>query len=169
MIEQSGHAAYLTTARAKQALDIATPMIQALFDSNMTSQNFVHVVILNPRGSIAAERSFGKAEPEKGPEFEERCRKIARSKAQIHFREGLPSRLVQTRRPHALLCGDTVHGGSFDHEGLIVAASGVQGYYDETISGIVAAVAWGLCQQAQEKFMADRGSAYMYERPVPIA
>ena len=90
------------------------------------------------------------------------CVEIARSKGQIHFRTGRPSAEIQARRPGSLTVGDTVHGGSAEHEGIIVAASGVQGFYDESIAAIVAAILWGLCREAQTAHMEskDRGSHY---------
>lgn len=87
---------------------------------------------------------------------------IARSKAQLHHRTGLPSALVQARRPHHLLVGDTIHGGSAEHEGLIAAASGIQGHFDEAIAGIIASLFWGLCKHAQDQFMKDTGGTDHY-------
>ena len=61
-----------------------------------------------------------------------------------------------------MIVGDTIHGGSAAYEGIVVAASGVQGYFDEAISGMVAAILWGLCMDAQAAYMgkADRKTFY---------
>ena len=132
----------------------------------ITSRLFIHVVIPElVYGNVLAERSIGRDDE---PDYEDSCREIARSKARIHVREGMPSRAVHDRRAASLAVGDTVHGGSFAHEDVVVAASGVQGHFDETVSGMVAAILWGLIKQAQESFMASRGDEYMYRKPVPI-
>ena len=90
---------------------------------------------------------------------------VARGKARLHFRTGKPSLEVQSRRPHILEVGDTIWGGSADHEGLIVAASGVQSCYDEAICAIVAAILWGLCVDAQTKHLAKPDKTPLYKQP----
>jgi hypothetical protein len=131
----------------------------------VTSRKLIHVVILGPDGEVAHEESVG-PDVREGDEFLKACQEIARSKARLHFREGRKSREIQERCPHLLRVGDTVHGGSADYEGLIVAASGVQGHFDETIAALVASICWGLCKDAQEAFMKARGKQHRYEEPV---
>ena len=160
---------FLTEPLAGRALNIAEPLILSMFNSREMGckRGFVHVVILDALGNIAAERTIGQA-PE-GAEFEEQCARIARSKAQIHFRTGIPSRMVHERRPHALLVGDTHFGGSYDHDGLIAAASGVQSYFDETIAATVAAITWGLCKDMQERYLnGDHEDELFYDRQDPM-
>jgi hypothetical protein len=150
---------YLTPPRAQRAIELAEPTILKMMQT-VTNSKIVHLVVMGIEGEILFERSVG-------PDIETDkrlavCIEIARSKAQLHFRTGRPSAEIQARRPGSLTVGDTVHGGSAEHEGIIVGASGVQGFYDESIAAIVAAILWGLCREAQTAHMesANRGSHY---------
>jgi len=153
-------AVYLTVARAKQAVELAEPTILQMMQT-VANQKAVHVVVVGLEGGILFEKSVG-PEAAAGGERLATCVEIARGKARIHFRTGRPSAEVHARRPHALEIGDTIHGGSAEHEGIIVAASGVQGFYDESISAIVAAILWGLCKDAHTTYMAtaEKGPHY---------
>jgi hypothetical protein len=156
-------AVYLTKARAQRALELAEPSIVALMQS-VTSKKAVHVIILGVDGTIIHEQNIG-PDAEADKQRLVTSTEVARSKAQIHFRTGRPSAEVQSRRPHSLLVGDTIWGGSADHEGIIVACSGVQGFYDETICGIVASILWGLCVDAQSAHMGKPDKTSHYKNP----
>ncbi len=156
-------AVYLTKARAQRAIELAEPSIFALMQS-VTNKKAVHIVILGIDGSIVYEQNVG-PDVETEKQLLAICTEIARSKAQIHFRTGRPSAEVQARRAHALQVGDTIWGGSAEHEGIIVAASGVQGFYDEAICGIVASILWGLCVDAQSGHMGKPDKTTHYKNP----
>jgi hypothetical protein len=65
--------------------------------------------------------------------------KVARSKALVSWRTGLPSSEVQRREPFAFAEGDTFWGGStVTPSGMIVTFSGVQACHDEAISEVMA-------------------------------
>jgi len=154
-------AVYLTAARAKQAVELATPAILKLMESGLTHNKWIRIVVLGVEGQIIYEGNVGPDAGTAGKWLEESTL-FARGKAAIHFRTGKPSIEAQARRPNALIVGDTIHGGSASYEGVIVAASWVQGYFDEAIAGTVAAILWGLCMDAQAKYMgkADRKTFY---------
>jgi hypothetical protein len=155
-------AVYLNKSRARHAIELAEPTILKMMQT-VTNHKALHIVIVGVDGQILHEQSVG---PDVGREPDPQrmagCVEIARSKAQIHFRTGRPSAEIQARRPGSLLVGDTVYGGSAEHEGIIVAVSGVQGFYDESIAGTVASILWGLCMEAQTAHMArkDKGTHY---------
>jgi hypothetical protein len=155
-------AIYLTKARAEQAIALAEPTIFQLMQT-LTNHKAMHIVILGVEGEILHEQSVG-------PNVEADQKRlvgsaaIARSKARIHFRTGRSAAEVQARRPHALLVGDTVWGGSASHEGIIVAASGIQGYFDESVSAMVSAILWGLCVHAQAAHMGRSDKTAFYDR-----
>lgn len=157
-------AVYLTKARAQQAVALAEPSIFKLFET-VANNKHVHLVILAADGSILHEADIG-SDGGKDPDRVNRTTNISRAKAQIHFRTGRPSAEIQARRPGALLVGDTIWGGSAEHEGIIVAASGIQGYFDETICGMVAAILWGLCVDAQTALMARTDKTPIYKAPL---
>jgi hypothetical protein len=151
---------YLTKARAELAVSLAEPTICRLFDT-VAKPKHVHLVILAGDGSILLETDLG-PDAGKEPGRVAHTTAISRGKAQLHFRTGRPSLEVQARKPHVLQVGDTIYGGSADHEGIIVAASGVQSCFDETISAIVAAILWGLCSDAQSQHMAKSDKTPLY-------
>ena len=93
------------------------------------------------------------------------CTEVARGKARIHYRTGRPSLEIQARRPNLLLVGDTVWGGSAEHEGVIAAASGVQSSFDEAIAAMVAAILWALCCEAQIAHLASPNKKPIYQGP----
>jgi hypothetical protein len=157
-------AVYLNKARAEQAIASALPTILHLMQT-VVNRKALHIVILGVDGNILYEQSVG-PDVEADRQRLATCTEIARSKAQIHFRTGRPAGEIQSRRPHALLVGDTIWGGGASYEGIIVAASGVQGYFDETISGIVAAILWGLCVHAQAAHMAKADKPSIYQNPI---
>jgi hypothetical protein len=154
---------YLTKARAVQAVELAQPTIFKLLQT-VTNHKALHIVILGVDGAILHEESVG-PDVQADQKRLAGCIKIARSKAQIHFRTGLPSAVIQARQPHALLIGDTIWGGSVSHEGIIVGASGVQSYFDESIATMVAAILWGLCAHAQAAHMAKTDKPVFYANP----
>jgi hypothetical protein len=154
---------YLTKARAEQSVTLAEPTINKLFDT-VANNKHVHLVVLAADGTILLETDLG-PDAGKDPARIAHTTAISRGKAQLHFRTGRPSLEVQARQPHVLQVGDTIYGGSADHEGIIVAASGVQSCFDETISAIVAAILWGLCSEAQSQHMSKADKSPIYKAP----
>ena len=156
-------AVYLTAARAQQALQLAEPTILHMMQT-VTNKKALHIVILGLDGEVLHEADLG---PDVANDRERlaQCTDVARGKARIHFRTGRPSLEIQARRPHALIVGDTIWGGSASHEGLIVAASGVQSSFDEAISAMVAAILWALCVEAQIAHLASPAKTPIYKAP----
>lgn len=153
---------YAIAELAEQAVALALPTIEVLMESH-TSRKLMDIVMLGPNGEIILDRCIGPdaAKPEFA-ELRQAFAEIARSKAAIHYRTGRPSREVHDRAPHLLLVGDTVYGGSASYEGLIVAGSGVQDYFDETIAAILAATFWGLIKERQARYRDHHPGQPMY-------
>jgi hypothetical protein len=154
---------FLGKQLAERAVTLVTPTVIEIVNS-LGDRPFVHIVVLDANGIAIYDDSIGTA-PE-GPAFEAIVGDIARSKADIHFRTGRPSRVIRERAPHMLIVGDTVHGGSAAYEGLIAAASGVQAHLDEMIAGLVSAACWGLCKDEHEKFLTEHTDIAMYDTPI---
>jgi hypothetical protein len=164
LIEMDQRPAFLTESLAAETLEIAErAFILPFFNFGGAKRPFIHIVILGKDGEIIAERSYGHAR--EGQQFEDQCKQIARSKAKIHYRTGRPSAEVHRRAPHLLLVGDTVYGGSAEHEGLYVGASGIQDYFDEALAASVAAFCWARCREAWEAFNDEKGGQYLYPEP----
>ena len=157
-------AVYLTKARAQQAFALAEPTILKMMQT-VTNKKAMHIVALALDGSVLHEASIG-------PDVEAdavrlaTCKDVAKAKAQIHYRNGRPSLEIQARRPHTLVVGDTIWGGSGSYEGVIVAASGVQSCYDESISAMIAAILWSLCCDAQVAHLARTDKTPIYKQSI---
>ena len=63
---------------------------------------------------------------------------FARAKARVSWRTGRDSHDVLTPAPHRLEPGDTLLWGSVCVDGIVVAVSGMQPWYDEALAGMVA-------------------------------
>ena len=95
---------------------------------------------------ILAEYSIG--DPKK---WEWDFKAIARSKAYQTRKYGMPNQLVVERMPWLLHGTDFPFWGSAYRDGLVVAASGVQPWYDQMLSEMVASAAAALCINEMRK------------------
>ncbi len=140
----------LNRIMAKQAIDLVLPSILAAIESGkLGNYSGFHVVIVNPlcqwsehtdiQWSILYEYSHGDPEHWKY-EFQ----KIARSKAEISWRTGLSTRVIQLTAPHLLIEGDTIYYGSVVIDGIVVAVSGFKQEIDELFAGMIALACKGL-------------------------
>lgn len=146
----------LTKELAERAVGLVIPTIKSCIEYAVFKRSDLHIVVLDPtipfaiaQGGSAIELpviyewSYGDLS-----KWEHPYHLIARSKAMISWRTGLPTHQVQQRMPYLLMGGprgDTVYWGSAVLEGIIVAASGVQPWFDEMISYQVAAACRALC------------------------
>ncbi|MCH7529921.1 hypothetical protein IIB50_02275 [Patescibacteria group bacterium] len=138
---------YLLTADvAKQAVEMVEPIIYTAMGCKLFKRDHLHIVVMDPaampinrnrvtfKSAILYEVSLGNTE-----NWEHDYAKIARSKAQISWWTKLPTHIVQETMPYILTGVDTKHYGSVVLDGIVVAASGVQPWYDECVSHMVAA------------------------------
>jgi hypothetical protein len=136
---------------AARAVDMALPMIRAAIENRSAGESgFFYLVVMRP-GSSPGSSSFEEAilyEHAVGDRdnWDADYRGFALAKARIAWRTGLDSHIVQEQRPHLLEAGDTVLWGSVAMDGIVVAASGADAWYDEAFAGAVA-----LCLRAQAK------------------
>nr|WP_314627165.1 hypothetical protein [uncultured Noviherbaspirillum sp.] len=136
---------------AARAVDMALPMIRAAIENRSAGESgFFYLVVMRP-GSSPASSSFEDAilyEQAVGERdrWDADYRGFALAKARIAWRTGLDSHVVQEQRPYLLEDGDTVLWGSVAMDGIVVAASGADAWYDEAFAGAVA-----LCLRAQAK------------------
>lgn len=136
---------------AERAVDMALPMIRTAIDDRRAGDSgFFYLVVMKP-GSSPASSSFEDAilyEHAVGDRerWDADYRGFALAKARIAWRTGLDSHIVQSQRPYLLEAGDTVLWGSVALDGIVVAASGADPWYDEAFAGAVA-----LCLRAQAK------------------
>ncbi len=153
----------LTKEIAKEAIDLATPLILGLMDGDVTNRDDLHVVVAvnddtpSPNEyELMAERSFG--EPYR---WDHNYADIARGKTMITARTGLTSRQVQLMQPELLVDGDVMFWGNTLLGNIIVSCSGVQPWFDEAISNTIAWLCRALIQERMEALKADaEGDTY---------
>lgn len=134
----------VTAALAREAI----ACVRALFERAVATEAFgeshaAHVVVMRPgstpheasfESSILYEESFGDV-----PHWDVDYAMYARAKAQLAWTARRDSQCVRDDAPHLLREGDTVLGGAIHRDGLTVAVSGMQAWFDEALAASVAA------------------------------
>jgi hypothetical protein len=130
---------------------MALPMIRTAIENRSAGESgFFYLVVMKP-GSSPANTGFDDAilyEHAVGDRerWDADYRGFALAKARIAWRTGMDSHIVQEQRPYLLEAGDTVLWGSVALDGIVVAASGADAWWDEAFAGAVA-----LCLRAEAK------------------
>ncbi len=134
---------FLTAKLAQEAVGTVLPAITELMNFR-AKRAHMHIVILDPtkkpwnstfEEAIVYEYQIGNPE-----EWEYDYKNVARSKAEQSFRTGLPNGIMHLHAPVLIESGDTKWTSSYvdSISGMIVACSGVQGYFDYLVGGWVA-------------------------------
>lgn len=147
-----------------EAVDAVTPVFKEYFRKEMIKRDELWVVVVNPVLPYGSVSSFEQAIMfEKGIGYPDpKYREVARSKAKISWRTGLPSHVVQQQAPYLLTDGDTKWGGStVTPEGLIVACSGVEWYMDQLMAEMIAATIKALSIGEMLKIMEDKSITFL--------
>lgn len=140
---------------AKVAIEVLTPSIKKLL-SEKAKREDMHIVVMNPtlkpwecsfEEAILYEHSMTDKKTWANP-FDE----IAREKAQQAWRDGRSNKHKHLYSPATLKSGDCAYYGSFDYEGVIVASSGVEPWFDVLVSGWVALTIQQLAQAEYSTF-----------------
>jgi hypothetical protein len=128
---------------AEKAVGLALPMIhEAMKLKEVGESGFLYIVVMDPlRGpsnstfeeAILYEHAVGDRS-----KWDADYAGFARAKARVVWRTGMDSHLVQELRPYLLEAGDTVLWGSAIVDGITVAVSGANPWYDEAFAGTVA-------------------------------
>lgn len=130
---------------ARRAIALALPMLQAsLDDKGVGESHCMHIVIMDPckpYGSCAFEPAIlhEHSLPSRD-RWDADYAHYAREKARITWRTGIDSGQLMDRAPHLLGTGDTVLAGAIVLDGIVVAASGANGWYDEAFSRCIASL-----------------------------
>lgn len=137
---------------ARQAVELCLPTITAAIDSRMIgASGFLYIVILKPEASPATS-SFADAilyEHAIGDpaDWDADYGAFARAKAELSWRTGLSTRVVQQSYPHLLAVGDSMLWGGIVVDRLTVAVSGADPWYDEAIAGSIAYFLFALAKK----------------------
>ena len=141
----------------EQVFDLIQPAIDKLL-SSMAKRQHMHIVVMDPQkkpwegtfeDAILAEFQIGNS-----TEWQHDYRMIARAKAAIAWREQCSNIVPRLIGPAVLRPGDTIHYGSFVYEGMVVAASGVEPYFDMLVAGWFALAYQQVCQHYITKHLA---------------
>lgn len=147
---------FLTENIARQAVETALVATRHGALLQQLKRQAFHVVILVPSGreNPLAPRTLYEHSLN-GPAWTADYQNIARSKAdQLWFgrQDGGTDML-----PHLLFDGDCVYSGGVKREGIVVACSGVQPYFDRLIAGMVADTCIALAYCEWEKHRNGKG------------
>ena len=145
----------ITTEICQQAWEIITPSLAAASKDGVTNNHAGTVIVLDPQTEEVIFSAVIDSEHEKALMYSE----IAKAKAEVSRRTGMPSSLVQTQDPDLYVEGDTNWGGStVDEGGLVVAFSGVQAVFDEMIAEWMASAIRAICRDQMTEVMVADGS-----------
>jgi len=156
----------LTEDMVKQAIPIVEAAYNEMQQRDMLKRPHLFMVVLDPTKPyfpnavfdriILYERAFTSSDG-----WEDPYDQFARQKAKASWRTGLPTRVIRECAPHLLKEGNTVHGGSVVHDGLVVACSGVQPWFDEAIAGIASAVIRGIANEKMQMEVFSSGESFV--------
>ena len=143
---------------ARHAVELCLPMIDAAMASREAgASGFLYIVIMKP-GSTPACGSFQDAilyEHAVGDtsKWDADYGVFARGKAEVSWRTGLDSHMVQQDMPHLLTEGDSLLCGGVVMHDIVVAVSGADPWFDEAFAGAVI-----MCLRAlAKKGLAEQG------------
>ncbi len=157
----------LDQSAAREAVEMALPSIEkALNRPGVSGERCLHIVIVNPlikygtrpfKDAILLERSVG--DPKK---WDADYRSFARGKAELAWKSGCDTHVIQEIHPHILQMGDTLLWGGVCRDGLIVAASGAHPWFDEAFANMIAGFLMAI---AQERVRLAREKGAFLEEP----
>ena len=167
--------ALLTTALVEQALSILRPSIEGIIKIDPVRMVACSVV-LNPivpclvgQGAVPPVLWQGFVGEENRNKWPNPYNEFALAKAQLSWRTGLPSHLVQRDRPFLFEGGDFKFGGSIVFNGIVVATSGLAWHHDLWISGMIASACYALSIGAFEAELARKPYFVGQSEPGPGA
>jgi hypothetical protein len=128
---------------AQQALQLVMPMIEAAMRNREVGESgFLYIVVMNPvlrpweadfEDAILLEHAVGDRD-----KWDADYAAYARAKARSTWLAGRDTHGLSTVSPHLLRAGDAGVWGSAVVDGIVVATSGVNAWYDEAFSGAIA-------------------------------
>lgn len=144
---------HVQASTAQRAVEMAMPLLEAAMTRKHVGESgFLHIVIMKPgscaytdkfEDAILYEHSIGNR-----ANWDADYQAFARAKALLHWRTGMDTHTVQTAYPHLLQHGDTHLWGTANVDGILVATSGANLWWDEAFSGIVACCLKALAKES---------------------
>lgn len=142
---------------AVESVELCLPSIEKLLNERAKRQD-MHIVVMDPRfqpwektfeESVLYEYSIGDKES-----WAVDFQSVALQKAKQSWRVGRSNMHAHLFAPASLRVGEVAFYGAFDHEGIIVAASGVEGWFDVLVCGWIAISFQQLAQEWYQGFKA---------------
>lgn len=159
-VAHADHGGLVDAAMARQAVEMALPMIdKALKDDQVSGKGVLSIIVMDPAArprdghfdeAVLLEHAIG--DP---ASWDTDHAALARAKARLSWETGLDSNLVQAMRPHLLRQGDTLLWGSVCLDGIVVAASGAHPWFDEAFATAIAANMRALAKQRQAQTLQE--------------
>ncbi len=148
---------------AEEAIRVIRPAITVLLNEKAKRRD-MHVVVMDPtkkpwetgfEEAILYECSFSDKSNWENPYDE-----LARAKAKQAWRDGKGNMHKHLNAPATLSSGDVTFYGSFEYEGVIVAASGIEPWFDVLVSGWIVLTVQQLAQDWYQRFKCENPSAF---------
>ncbi|MGY8525551.1 hypothetical protein [Paracidovorax citrulli] len=143
-------------ASAERAIGLAVPMLEAaLSDKGVGESGFLHVVVMDPalmpsdcgfESAILCEYSTPGRE-----RWDADYAWYAREKARVAWRTGMSTDQVQARAPHLLRGEESQLGGAVVLDGIVVAVSGANPWFDEAFALSVASLLRAVAQEKRRQ------------------
>ena len=133
----------ITRETAMQAVTFVRPLFErAVATKDLGDSGCAHVVVMDPHarsGTVAFEQAMLYEESFNRGRWDADYAMYARAKARVSWRTGRNSDGLNLSAPQLLQTGDTLLGGAVCVDGIVVAVSGMYGWYDEALACSVAA------------------------------
>lgn len=157
---------------ADRAIYLVYPTFKTMVDAGFAKHHALHIVVMDPaqlyepktfKKAILLEKSFGDPET-----WKQDYQAIARAKARQVRKFGIPNQIIVERMPHLLKDHDTRFYGSTIKDGIVVAVSGVEPWFDQLISEMVASMCQALCiDKMQKEVLEQTEGETMDGKPLP--
>jgi hypothetical protein len=150
---------------ARHAVQLCLPTINASMESREAgASGFLYVVIMRP-GFTPAHGSFSDAilyEHAVGDtsKWDADYGHFARGKAELSWRTGMDTHLVQQQKPYLLSEGDSLLWGGVVTHDIVVAVSGADPWFDEAFAASIAMFLRALSKKA----LGEQGSKPWLEK-----
>ncbi|RZT42483.1 hypothetical protein [Cupriavidus agavae] len=160
---------------ARRAVALALPMLVASLDDRAVGESgCMHVVVMDPGKAVGQYRFedailYEHSLPSRG-RWDADYAHYARGKARLTWRTGIDSGQVAASAAHLLCDGDMLLAGAVAQDGIVVAASGANGWYDEAFARCVAALLRAAVRERHEAAgLAVPVACISLDRPPPLA
>jgi hypothetical protein len=134
----------------EEAFRIVAPLIQQFLDSGVPKRKHLAIVVLCPeQGEPVFRRSFGNHD-----EWEHDYEFYASAKARVSFKHKCMSRELSLT-PHLFSKDEVIYPGGVYHQGIVVAASGIESEYDEMVATWLVSAVVAVVQKRFSAFVAS--------------